>query len=168
MVKYLVLILGQKWKEEGLCEEATDALVGVIRGDPCVEVRLAGIHQICDLVHSQKEDGGGKETSTTDGNGGLIAGRLLQAVGNRVSSKHKTERRNAVTGLAHIFYRRYILDKLKTVQCGGDDCDINVIMNAIHETCTFGVSLDNKQVRGVPPAPVVAVGLLCTAIRIYT
>jgi len=141
MVKYLVLVLGQKWREEGLCEEATEALVGVVRGDPCVDVRLAGIHQICDLVHSQKVGGGEKGG---DGDGGLIAGCLLRAVGNRVSSKHKTERRNAVTGLAHIFYRRYILDKLKTVQCGGDDCDITVIMNAINETCSFGFTLDSK------------------------
>ena len=50
MVKYLVLILGQKSKEEGLCKEATDALASIIRGDPCVEVRLAGIHQICNFV----------------------------------------------------------------------------------------------------------------------
>ena len=57
MVKYLVLILGQKSKEEGLCKEATDALASIIRGDPCVEVRLAGIHQICDLVHNQKGSG---------------------------------------------------------------------------------------------------------------
>jgi len=167
MVKYLVLILGQKWREEVLCEEATDALVGVIRSDPCVEVRLAGIHQICDLVHSQEGGAGGgsagmidasegeKGTLTSDntgGNGAFISSRLLEAVGNRVSSKHKIERRNSVTGLAHIFYRRHILDTLKLVQCGGDDCDITVIMNIIHETCAFGLSLESKGTRGGRPS----------------
>ena len=121
MVKYLVTILQNKGREEGMAKEATDNLVKLVESDPSLEVRLAAIHQVCDLAYRERD----KKTDAA------VPARLLQAVGNRISSKNKTERRDALTGLAQIYYKYYVAEKLKQVQSGGDDCDISVILDAL-------------------------------------
>ena len=139
MVKYLLEILRNKLNEPGLCEEASDALVKMITTDPALEVRLEGIRDVCQLAHNQKSnnffDIGSGSSSKSQTRTTNIPSSLLKAVGNRVSSKNKGERRDSVTGLAKIYYKQFLWEKLKDVQRGGDDCDIGVIITTIRETC---------------------------------
>ena len=121
MVKYLVTILANKGREEVLAKEASDALVKMMESDPSLEVRLAAIHQVCDLAYRERD----KRTNAA------VPARLLQAVGNRVCAKNKTERRDALTGLAQIYYKYYVMEKLKQVESGGDDCDIQIIVDVL-------------------------------------
>jgi len=103
-------------------QEAVDALKHLTTTDPNVDVRIDAIHQICDLIYRHKESH-------------QIPAALLQAVGARVSAKHKQERRDALTGLAKIYHRHCVLSKLKDVQAGGDDCDLKVILGVLHDAC---------------------------------
>jgi hypothetical protein len=120
MVKYLVTILQNKGREHAVAKEASSCLVKILEKDPILEVRLAAIHQVCDLAYREGE----KPNAA-------VPARLLQAVGNRVSAKNKTERRDALTGLAQIYYKYYVLEKLKQVERGGDDCEFQVVLEAL-------------------------------------
>lgn len=126
MVKCLVSILSLKGDEETLAKEASTALAKMMEHDPNLDVRLQAIHQVCDLAYKAKNKNA------------YVSARLLQAVGNRVGSKNKMERRDALTGLAQIYHRHYVVEKLKHVQSGGEDCDIGVILDALQETCHSG------------------------------
>jgi hypothetical protein len=124
MVKLLVTILANKGHEEALAKDASDATVKMMEHDPNLDVRLEAIRQVCDLAYRE-----GEKKS-----GAAVRARLLLAVGNRVSSKNKTERRDALTGLAKIYHRHYVATKLKQVQIGGDDCDMDIILEALRDT----------------------------------
>ena len=124
MVKHLVNILANKGHEEALAKDASDALVKMMEHDPNLDVRLEAIRQVCDLAYHEKD----KKSNAA------VPARLLLAVGNRVSSKNKTERRDALTGLSQIYYSHYVVTKLKQVQSGGDDCEIEVILDALRYT----------------------------------
>ena len=115
MAKYLVTILAHN--KTDLMDEATTTLQHMISSDPDANVRTSAIHQVCDLAYK---------------NPTLASASLLKAVGDRVSSKSKTERKDSLTGLAQIYHKHYIVPKLKQVQSGGDDCAIEIVMQALH------------------------------------
>jgi hypothetical protein len=115
VAKYLVTILANR--KVDLVPEATTTLIQIVSSDPDATVRTTAIHQICDLAYK---------------NPTLASASLLKAVGDRVSSKSKQERRDALTGLAQIYHKHYMLPKLKQVQSGGDDCAIEIVMDALH------------------------------------
>ena len=117
MAKYLVTILAHQ--KTDLSDEATATLQTMISADPDVNVRISAIHQVCDLAYKSPH------LITSTG--------LLRAVGDRVSSKTKTERKDSLTGLAQIYHKHYILPKLKHVESGGDDCAIEIVMDALHK-----------------------------------
>jgi hypothetical protein len=160
IAKNLISILSNKNGEKQLCKEATDTLVDMVMKDSCVDVRLLIVREVCDLVYRQK----GSETLNNDPHHtqdshetrqlqsssgtsiALVSSRLLKAVGNRVSSKNKTERRDAVTGLAQIYFRRYALEKLKKVNSGGDDCDIETIIETVADACKVKCDRDKRKV----------------------
>jgi hypothetical protein len=116
MVKYLVSILSNM--KTDLMEETTTALQSMISADPDANIRIEAIHQICDLAYKSPS---------------LVASSLLLTVGDRVSSKNKTERKDALTGLAQIYHKHYIFPRLKHVESGGDDCAIEIVMDALHK-----------------------------------
>lgn len=99
-----------------------EALTLLVTSDPSLDVRMEAIHLICDWAYKAAA-------------GSPVTASLLQAVGSRVSAKHKQERRDAVTGLAHVYFRQYLQPHLKAVIEGGDDCDIEIIFKALHGTC---------------------------------
>ena len=103
-------------------------LIRLVTSDPVTDVRLEAIHLICDLSYRR----------------GCVTAKLLQAVGSRVSAKHKQERRDALTGLGQIYYRHFCQDKLRAVQAAGDDCDTAVILQVLHDTC----HLETRRRRG--------------------
>lgn len=117
MAKYLVTILANH--KTDLMDETTATLQAMIAADPDVNVRISAIHQVCDLAYKSPHL--------------ITSASLLKAVGDRVSSKHKTERKDALTGLAQIYHKHYILPKLKHVESGGDDCAIEIVMDALHK-----------------------------------
>jgi len=134
MISCLIMVLRNRSNEEMLRREATDAMIHLVKLDPSNDIRIECVHSICNLVHN---NGGKEESTSSGGNKAIISSRLLKAVGNRVSSKHKSERRDAVTGLAQIYHRHYVRERLRKVQNEGDDCDIDIILHTIHDTCSF-------------------------------
>lgn len=141
-MKCLVNFLMNKSHETDLCDEVNEVLATIITKDPNLDVRLLGIHQVCDLAHNATSDVSNNAPQSISSTSrppapsiSVISAELLQAVGNRVSSKNKTERRDAITGLAQIFQKHYMRKKVETIQEGGDNCDIEVILEVLHETC---------------------------------
>jgi hypothetical protein len=119
MAKYLVTILANH--KADLIDEATTTLQIMIASDPDANVRISAIHQVCDLAFKSPN---------------LTSASLLKTVGDRVSSKHKTERKDSLTGLAQIYHKHYIVPKTKHVESGGDDCAIEIVLDAIHKSDT--------------------------------
>jgi len=152
MVKGLVSFLTNKSHETDLCQDVNESLATILTKDPSLDVRLLAIRQVCELAHNATNDAisdtAATTPSTTTSNTttppsrtytpdiSVFSAELLLAVANRVSSKNKTERRDAITGLAQIFHKHYIRKILRHVQDGGDDCDIEVILRVLHEHCS--------------------------------
>jgi hypothetical protein len=105
---------------------AADALKFLITTDMSLDVRIEGIHLVCDWAYNTLD-----ENSSCHG----IIASLLRAVGSRVSAKHKQERRDAVSGLAGVYNARFLRPFLKSVLSGGDDCDPTVVAQTLHELC---------------------------------
>ena len=146
MVKCLTNFLSIQHAETDLCADVNEALAAIILRDPNVDIRLSGIHQVCNLAHTATtaaEDGGshhhqhGRSDSSSSSSShhplSVISSGLLKAVGNRVSSKNKTEHKDAITGLAQIYHKHYIRNKLQFVQEGGDDASTDEILEVWKE-----------------------------------
>jgi len=160
VARNLILLLSHKNGEKQLCKEATDAIVDIVMKDSCADVRLLIVHEVCELVYHQK----GSETfnsdthrhndsklsrpfhpSLSESSTTLVSSRLLKAIGNRVSSRNKLERRDAVTGLAQIYFRCYVLEKLKKVNSGGDDCHIDIVADTVLDVCKIKCDRDKRK-----------------------
>ncbi|KAL9188826.1 hypothetical protein ACHAXT_007204 [Thalassiosira profunda] len=144
MVKCLTNFLAAHPRETDLCADATEALAAVISTEATVDVRLLGIRQVCDLAHGASVAGPpGSAADDTDGGKrkppiAVVSAELLRAVGNRVSSKNKTERKDAVTGLAQVYYKHHLKPAVRDVQAGGDDADIDTILDALRAAQSSG------------------------------
>lgn len=101
-----------------------EALKQLTTQDQAYDVRSSAVRKICDWAYQQQ-------------GGTAVTAMLLQAVGTRVRSKNKHERKDAVTGLAHIYCRQWIEPQLKAIVDGGDDCDIEIIIKTLHEMCNL-------------------------------
>ncbi|KAL7520542.1 hypothetical protein ACHAWX_005260 [Stephanocyclus meneghinianus] len=135
MVKCLTNFLSNKHAETSLCEDVNDALTNIILNEPVLDIRLLAIHQVCDLAHNATY--GDDETVSRQSNPpiSVIAAELLQAVGNRVGSKNKTEHRDAITGLVQIYHRHFVKRKLNDIQEGGDNINIGEILEVLRTEC---------------------------------
>lgn len=105
-------------------EDANRTLVGMLV-DSDLEVRKDAIYEITDAAFGSSALGGRAAVSAS----------LLRAVGARISSRHSEERRYALTGLAQLHYRNYVLVKLRPILEAGDDCDPSIVLSVIRENC---------------------------------
>ncbi|GKY98371.1 hypothetical protein MPSEU_000794700 [Mayamaea pseudoterrestris] len=110
-------------------DDVTMTLVGMIKEDPDVSVRMEAIFAVCDWVYRSPSP---VAIRASPG--------LLHAVGTRVSSKHKEERKNAMTGLAQIYFRQYLREKVASlVPIDGDATrdilDVSRVLEVLHEAC---------------------------------
>lgn len=64
-----------------------------------------------------------------------VTTRLLRVVGERVRSKHKQERQDAMVGLAFVYNKQWLVPLLRQVIDSGDDdqCDIEIILNILDQ-----------------------------------
>ena len=116
MARCLVKILENKPE---LRVAATDSLI-VMLSDPITDIRLEVVHNICDLASEDPAK---------------ITAELLLAVGQRVTSKSKTERKDAATGLAQVYQTHYSKPKLAPIN-DNEDCEIDEIIK-------IGMNLDD-------------------------
>jgi hypothetical protein len=94
---------------------AAETLRNLVRDPSSVEVRSTAVRVITENVFQSKEE--------------LPFLRdLLQVVGDRVSSKQKSERQDAITGLAHVYNKRFLVPKLQAIVDKGEDCDLELIL----------------------------------------
>ena len=101
--------------DEGIANEAQIPLKQHLE-DSSSEVRLKIIHSLCDVAYRHRT---------------AVSLDLWQAVGNRVSSKHRQERKDALTGLAQTYYKQFIVFHLANVHAGGDDCPLEVVQETL-------------------------------------
>jgi hypothetical protein len=101
----------------------TPALAQLTAADPSIEVRTAALHAVCDALYQMKPTKPKEQVLP-----------LLQAVASRVSSKQKQERRDAVTGLAHIYCQQYLQPHIQPVvkACLDDSDEDDVLSAALH------------------------------------
>ncbi|EED91434.1 hypothetical protein THAPSDRAFT_262697, partial [Thalassiosira pseudonana CCMP1335] len=90
MVKCLVNFITNKHNEIDLCSDVSDTLANIITNDPILEI---------------PEANASNDRRTPNPPISAISSELLHAVGKRVMSKNKTEHRDAITGLAQIYYK---------------------------------------------------------------
>lgn len=114
--------------ERNIIKEASETIIHTLLNDLNADVRLEAIHRLTDWIYGQSHD----DFNSTKHELVLPTQALLHAVGSRCSSKHKQERRDAVTGLAKIYNQKYMNIELKSVISGGDDCDIKTIQDVLH------------------------------------
>jgi hypothetical protein len=130
MARCLVKILENK---ESLRTAATASLVTML-SDPVSDIRIEVVHNVCDLA-------------STDPNS--ISEELLIEVGKRVSSKSKTERKDAATGLAQIYQTHYTKPKLEQIN-GNEDCDIDTIIVTALNLEVDGANSAHKSLEWIP------------------
>lgn len=142
MVKCLTTFLAAHPRETDLCADVNEALAAVIATEATVDVRLLGIRQVCDLAHGAAVAGSAADDAADGGKRkppiSVVSAELLRAVGNRVSSKNKTERKDAITGLAQVYYKHCLKPAVRDVQEGGDDADIDTILDALRAARSSG------------------------------
>jgi hypothetical protein len=135
VMKHCVEILRQSSHLEPIvCQEASETVTKSLTNDPNLDVRLEAIHRVTDWVYRQLSPSAPI----------MISPSLLRAMGGRCSSKHRQERRDAITGLAKIYQQQYMKVQLKSVIAGGDDCPVSLIQDVLKRTCRLGENLSEK------------------------
>lgn len=86
--------------------------------DPDPQVRLKSIHGLCDTAYNFPT---------------ALALDTWLAVGQRVTSKHKQERKDTLTGLAQTYYHNYMEKRLEDIQSGGDDAPLEHVQKTLME-----------------------------------
>lgn len=129
MVKHLCKILPHPAGEA--VDDANRALIGML-GDPALEVRQLAIYEVTDAIYR-------KNLSPATA-GMAVSPELLGAVASRISSKFSEERRYAITGLAQVYYRHYVQDRLQPIQdssrhAAGSDSDLSVVLSTLRRNC---------------------------------
>lgn len=146
MIRSLTNFLSSQYNQTDLCSDVSEALSVIIKMDKITEIRVYAIHQVCELAHSATSDDAKSGETTTRRKThpiSAVSAELLNAVGSRVSSKVKTERKDAITGLARIYYKHYVTKKLQHVQEGGDDVDIDQILDVLSKD-NMDTALEDK------------------------
>ena len=106
------------WKD--VPTQVQQALGRLLEADTDLQVRLHVLHGICDTAYANRK---------------VISADLLHRVAAFVTSKHKQERRDVLTGLAQMYFKQYISQQLRKIQAGGDDVDLQVIAEVVHTAC---------------------------------
>jgi hypothetical protein len=116
----------------------TETLSSIISTDPSLDVRTEAIHLVCDYLYQRPKvriSQSSSNTITHSKLNGLLL-QLLHAISTRISSKQKQERRDAITGLAHIYVQPNVQPVL--LACSrvtdneeADDIDEDVAISSI-------------------------------------
>ena len=107
---------------DNICQDAQQTLGHLLEHDACPEVRLDILHRVCDLAYRHRT---------------AVSPHLLTLVASRVSSKHKQERKDALTGLAQTYHRQYMAHHLQVIHAGGDNVDLECILDVLRRTTTL-------------------------------
>lgn len=111
--------------------EEAQAMLRLCLEDPASDVRLKTIHGICDVAYRHPE---------------AVSLDTWLAVGVKVTSKQKQERKDALTGLVQTYFHHFIAKRLKDVQTGGD----NVALEVVRETMEAGSDHDKARFEWIP------------------
>lgn len=104
--------------EDGLHQVSDEAqsMLRLCLDDPSSEVRLKTIHGICDTAFRYPT---------------AVSLDTWLAVGVKVTSKQKQERKDALTGLVQMYYRHFMTKRLVDVNAGGDDVPLEIVQSAL-------------------------------------
>jgi hypothetical protein len=127
-----------------LAHEAQCALLERLEKDPSADFRIEVIHGLCNLLNNNSNDPGAT-ISNRSSRHIVLDPKLMIALGVRVTSKHRVERKTALTGLVQVYHRQYIRHHLSTVLEGGDDCPIEAVLEVLHECCPMSVTQQQQQ-----------------------
>lgn len=100
--------------------------------DPTSEVRLQTIHGICDTAYRYPT---------------AVSLDTWVAVGFKVTTKQKQERKDALTGLVQTYFNHYMAKRLKEVQAGGDDVPLDIVEQTMEAAENSDVAIENERAR---------------------
>ena len=115
MARCMVKILENKPE---LKEHATASIIKLLN-DGSADIRVEIVHNVCDLASEQP---------------GKVSTDLLKAIGGRIASKSKVERKDAATGLAQIYQTHYSKVVLSAIDAD-ENCDTSDIIACV-TNCT--------------------------------
>ena len=114
-------------------ESAAQVLQSVMAHDPSLPVRLQAIHHVCDWAYNNNKNNTADPTTTTTTTSSTTTTTrrlLLRAVGRRVRSKDPVERKDALTGLAQIYWKWQAQPVLQDVS---DQTEVGDILRVLHQ-----------------------------------
>ena len=126
--RLLKQIVGCKGEHSSISEETQAALQGMLVDDPDPQIRLACIHGICDQAYADPS---------------AVSADLLLSVGHKTGTRHKQERKDALTGLVQTYFQHYVLQRLDKVLHGGHDVSVKVIQETLEDTKLFKPPQEN-------------------------
>eukprot|EP00536_Pseudo-nitzschia_multiseries_P010407 jgi/Psemu1/203285/e_gw1.318.53.1 len=106
-----------------LAREIEEALAQRLTQEPSAKFRTEVVQGLCTLSYNHRR---------------VLSGRLLGQLGERVLSRDRAERKDALTGLVQLHFRHYTRHHLATVLEGGDDCPIESVLEALDNCCPGG------------------------------
>ena len=129
MVQHLLKqMLVSKAEDSSTSQEVQATLQGMLVDDPDPQIRLACIHGICDQAYAHPS---------------AIPADLLLSVGHKTGTRHKQERKDALTGLVQTYFQHYVLQRLDKVLQEGQDVSVNVVQETLGDTKVFKSPQDN-------------------------
>ncbi|VEU41959.1 unnamed protein product [Pseudo-nitzschia multistriata] len=107
--------------EASLALRVQEALLRRLSGDPSPAFRTEVVQGLCTLSYNHRK---------------ILTRRAMDQLGERVMSRDRAERKDALTGLVQLHFRQYTLHHLAAVLEGGDDCPIGSVLDVLRR-CSF-------------------------------
>jgi hypothetical protein len=103
-----------------LARDVQEALIQRLTHEPSAKFRTEVVQGLCTLSYQHRK---------------ILSRRVMVQLGERVMSKDKSERKDALTGLMQLHFRQYTRHHLATVLEGGDDCPIESVLQVFDKCC---------------------------------
>jgi len=103
-----------------LAREVQEALIQKLTQEPSAKFRTEVVQGLCTLSYNHRK---------------ILSRKVMDQLGERVMSKDRAERKDALTGLLQLHFRQYTRYHLATVIEGGDDCPIESVLDVLDECC---------------------------------
>jgi len=129
LVKTSALASTSSSSQAEVVREVQTALLNRLEKDPSVPFRMEVIQGLCNLSYQHRK---------------ILSKDLVERMGVQVLSKHKEERKNALTGLVQMYFRQYLKYHLQSVIEGGDDCPIECVLDALEQCCRPAPSIEGS------------------------
>ena len=113
----LIKILSHPSMEEDVMTAVVNTLTECLENEAVNDLKLHILRELCSLAYTDD----------------AVPFSLLQALSQCINTKNKAERKDALTGLARIYYKQYTSKVLAPVNAGGDDVPLEVVLSTLND-----------------------------------